>query len=475
MKEIKKAGQSIKLKWAAASILLVTGFGITTVSAKPIEESGLEPVYHIYNNGEYLGAVSDSASLKTAAAERIDHIQTSYEELDLQVDRGVKVIEEKVFASPISRVGEAFDRVAAALPIKAAAFRLAAGDETAVYVKDREAYNETIKQVKLAFASPEELAEWEERMETGKAPAEIGVGESRLTDLAIAEKISGASQQVDPSEVMTVDQAVSYLLKGERFHRAANGESAQMIAEKFDVTVEDLKEMNPKLNLAAFDSGTSIKIAEEGPKVTVYVQREEKTAKAIPNKTVTKKDKHVLVGEKKVKEKGAAGEKQLTYAIREENGKRTGRTLAAEAVAKEPVDRIVLEGTKPLPSVGTGKFAWPAEGGYISSGRGERWGRLHNGIDIARPDGLAIKSADHGVVKAAGAAGTFGNRVVVDHKNGYETIYAHLSSIDVKVGEKVPKGKKLGVMGSTGRSTGLHLHFEVSYKGVTKNPLNYIK
>lgn len=475
MKEKKKAGQSTKLKLAAASILLVTDFGINTVSAKPIEESGLEPIYHIYNNGEYLGAVSNNESLKAAAEEKIDHTQAAYEELNLQVDRRVNVIEEKVFASPISRDGEAFDRVAAALPIKAAAFRLAAGDETAVYVKDREAYNETIKQVKLAFVSPEELAEWEERMETGKAPAEIGVGESRLMDLAIAEKISGASQQIDPSEVMTVDQAVSYLLKGERLHQAANGESAQMIAEKFNVTVEDLKEMNPNLNLAAFDAGTSIKVAEEGPKVTVQVQREEKTAKAIANKTITKKDKNVLIGEKKVKEKGRAGERHVTYSIREENGQRTGRTVSEEAVAKDPVDRIVLEGTKPLPSVGTGKFAWPAEGGYISSGRGERWGRLHNGIDIARPDGLAIKSADHGVVKAAGAAGTFGNRVVVDHKNGYETIYAHLSSIDVKVGEKVPKGKKLGVMGSTGRSTGLHLHFEISYKGVTKNPLNYIK
>ncbi|GKW46142.1 hypothetical protein NCCP2050_18340 [Planococcus sp. NCCP-2050] len=307
MKEKKKAGQSTKLKLAAASILLVTGFGINTVSAKPIEESGLEPIYHIYNNGEYLGAVSNNESLKAAAEEKIDHTQSAYEELNLQVDRRVNVIEEKVFASPISNDHEALDRVAEALPIKAAAFSLSVDGEAAVYVKDREAYNETIKQVKLAFVSPEELAEWEERLETGKAPADIGVGETRLMDLAIAQKISGASQQVDPSAVMTVDQAVSYLLKGERFHRAASGESAQLIAEEFDMTVEDLKKMNPNLNLAAFEVGTSIKVAEEGPKVTVQVQREEKTAKAIANKTITKKDKNVLIGEKKVKKKGELG------------------------------------------------------------------------------------------------------------------------------------------------------------------------
>src|SRR5690606_36916241 len=123
-------------------------------------------------------------------------------------DRRVNVIEEKVFASPISNDHEALDRVAEALPIKAEAFSLSVDGEAAVYVKDREAYNETIKQVKLAFVSPEELAEWEERLETGKAPAAIGVGETRLMELAIAQKISGASQQVDPSAVMTVDQAV---------------------------------------------------------------------------------------------------------------------------------------------------------------------------------------------------------------------------------------------------------------------------
>lgn len=475
MKEMKKAGQMARLNLAAALILLVSGLGINTVSAKPIEESGLEPIYHIYNSGEYLGAISNRESLKAAAEEKIDHAQADYEELDLQIDQQVNVIEEKVFASPLANEEKTLDEVTAALPIKAAAFTLSVDGKAAVYLKDREAYNETIKQLKLAFVSPEELTDWEQRAETGAAPDEIGVGETRLVDLAIAQEISGVSQQADPAEVVAVDQAVAYLLKGERFYRAASGETAQVIAEKFNRKLEDLKKMNPDLDLVKLDAGTSIKVAEEGPQVTVKTEREKKTAKAIANKTIMKKDKNILIGAKKVKEKGKAGEKQLTYTIREENGQRTGRKLSAEEVAKEPVDRIVLEGTKPLPSVGTGKFAWPAEGGYISSGRGKRWGRLHNGIDIARPEGFAIKSADHGVVKAAGAAGTFGNRVIVDHKNGYETIYAHLSSIDVKAGDKVPKGTKLGVMGTTGRSTGIHLHFEVSYKGVSKNPLNYIK
>lgn len=136
---------------------------------------------------------------------------------------------------------------------------------------------------------------------------------------------------------------------------------------------------------------------------------------------------------------------------------------------------LVLKGAKALPSVGTGEFVWPAQGGYISSEKGPRWGREHKGIDIAQPDGFNILAADHGVVKAAGADGTFGNRVIIDHGNGYETIYAHLESIDVKVGDKALQGTKIGLMGTTGRSTGIHLHFEISKNGATQNPLNYIK
>lgn len=138
-------------------------------------------------------------------------------------------------------------------------------------------------------------------------------------------------------------------------------------------------------------------------------------------------------------------------------------------------NELVLKGAKAVPSVGTGKFIWPAQGGYISSKKGPRWGRQHKGIDIAQPDGFDILAADHGVVKAAGADGTFGNRVIINHGNGYETIYAHLKSIDVKAGDKVPQGTKIGVMGTTGRSTGIHLHFEVSNNGATKDPLNYVK
>ncbi|MBX0358260.1 M23 family metallopeptidase [Halobacillus sp. Nhm2S1] len=143
-------------------------------------------------------------------------------------------------------------------------------------------------------------------------------------------------------------------------------------------------------------------------------------------------------------------------------------------VVKEPVKKVILQGTKKIPSRGTGDFAWPAVGGEITSKQGERWGRYHKGIDIAGVSNKTIKAADNGKVIEAGYRNSFGNKVVIDHGNGYETIYAHLSSIDVKKGQIVKRGEKIGVMGTTGRSTGVHLHFEVHKDGSLENPLSHV-
>ena len=117
----------------------------------------------------------------------------------------------------------------------------------------------------------------------------------------------------------------------------------------------------------------------------------------------------------------------------------------------------------------------PTNGGYISSNMGSRWGSYHRGIDIARPSNFTIKAADNGTVTFVGWDGTYGNKIVINHNNGFQTVYAHLSSINVRVGQVVPAGSAIGVMGSTGNSTGVHLHFEVIRNGTNVNPLSYLR
>lgn len=119
----------------------------------------------------------------------------------------------------------------------------------------------------------------------------------------------------------------------------------------------------------------------------------------------------------------------------------------------------------------TGGFVWPASGRIT---QGYRW--YHKAIDIANKSGGSILAADSGVVVAASWDNSgYGNRVVVDHGNGYKTLYAHMSRFSVVVGQHVNQGDRLGDMGSTGRSTGTHLHFEIRAGGELQNPQNFLK
>jgi len=119
---------------------------------------------------------------------------------------------------------------------------------------------------------------------------------------------------------------------------------------------------------------------------------------------------------------------------------------------------------------GSGRFAWPAQG-YLS----QRFWSGHPAIDIANRTGTPILAADAGYVVMAGRdTWGYGNQVLIDHGNGYLTRYAHLHTILVKAGQTVTKNQKIGTMGSTGRSTGPHLHFEIIQGSVRRNPLGFL-
>ena len=141
-----------------------------------------------------------------------------------------------------------------------------------------------------------------------------------------------------------------------------------------------------------------------------------------------------------------------------------------------PVDQVILRGTKEKPSTEpTGDFIWPTKGGRLSSSYGSRWGRQHKGIDIAAPYGTSVVASDGGTVVYAGYNSSgYGNLIKIDHGNGYMTYYAHNSSLCVSVGDKVAKGQLIAKVGSTGRSTGNHCHFEIRKNGTPVNPYSYV-
>lgn len=129
--------------------------------------------------------------------------------------------------------------------------------------------------------------------------------------------------------------------------------------------------------------------------------------------------------------------------------------------------------SQPTGAASSAGFVWPLQG-VLTSSYGWRWGRMHEGIDIAVASGTPVVSAAAGTVIVAGWMGGYGNLVVVDHGNGIATAYAHNSGLTVGVGQSVAQGQLIAYAGSTGNSTGSHVHFEVRVNGSAVDPLGYL-
>jgi murein DD-endopeptidase MepM/ murein hydrolase activator NlpD len=149
--------------------------------------------------------------------------------------------------------------------------------------------------------------------------------------------------------------------------------------------------------------------------------------------------------------------------------------IDAQAKSESELTRIInARAAAPAGGAGTtarnaGGCIWPARG-RVSSEYGRRWGRLHAGIDIAAPTGTAIWAAKAGSVIFSGQQSGYGNVIIIDHGGGFTTLYGHQSRRIAQVGQHVSQGQLIGKVGSTGHSTGSHLHFETRYSGTPRNP-----
>jgi murein DD-endopeptidase MepM/ murein hydrolase activator NlpD len=138
------------------------------------------------------------------------------------------------------------------------------------------------------------------------------------------------------------------------------------------------------------------------------------------------------------------------------------RSAQSTAVVPAPTGRASAAG-----------FVWPVHG-VLTSGFGWRWGRMHEGIDLAVPSGTPVVASASGTVIVAGWMGGYGNLVVIDHGNGIATAYGHNTTVTVSYGQSVAQGQLIAYSGNTGHSTGPHVHFEVRVNGAPVDPLGYL-
>ena len=242
----------------------------------------------------------------------------------------------------------------------------------------------------------------------------------------------------------------------------------------------DLKNGDEKPNILTVEEAAD----EIASKQELTVKTTELSAEEQPVgfETITRKTEKLYKGQTKVKQEGRKGRKEVIKEVTKENGQTVEEQVLEETLLEEPEPEITLKGTKERPKpaelasakVGTGKMTAPVSQLNVTSSFGPRWGRTHLGVDLAMPQGSSICAADGGTVIFTGYCGSYGNLVKLDHGNGIITYYAHCSQILAEQGSRVKKGDPIAKVGSTGNSTGPHLHFEVRVNGENVDPMGYL-
>ena len=292
----------------------------------------------------------------------------------------------------------------------------------------------------------------------GQAPAADGAAEAALAGAtaqgaagagASHERVATAAQQEGPAEAAAAVQERPLIVT----HVVKRGEALWDIARLYGIDVDTIVAVNDLVDINRLQVGQELTILTiRGALHTV--QRGESLwdiarAYGVSMDEITSVNRltdpsRLQVGQRLV----IPGAQAQAVAARREAGFANGQLLR--------------------------NFDWPVQG-RISSRFGMRWGRMHQGLDIAVPTGTPVRAAAAGTVTYAGTVGGYGKLVIIDHGNRVETRYAHNSRIVVRVGQRVKRGEIVAYSGNTGNSTGPHLHFEIRLRGTAVDPEKYLK
>ena len=309
--------------------------------------------------------------------------------------------------------------------------------------------------------------------------------------LSFAEEIEFRQGLYGEKLIMSASELKKALEGGERriaVYKVTDGDTLQSVALRYGMTEEELISLNGlSEDSPELEKDTEIKVYEQDILLTVKEVRAEVFAEETDFEVIEIKTNAHYSGTERVLSEGKKGRDQVTSLVTTQGGKKVSSKEVSRLNVTKPVPQRVQIGTKPLDeaysnSMG-GIFLWPIIGAYgINSDYGYRWGKLHAGLDLGMGNapgtslGKSIIAVAQGTVIVAGTHSSYGYYVIIDHGGGLQTLYAHClaNSLMVVPGQIVAAGEPIARVGSTGYSTGPHLHFEVRVNGNRVNPRPYL-
>ncbi len=415
--------------------------------------------YEYSYNGRPLGIVKEQRDV-------LEILELASEELSQEYGSNIVIDpEEDITFRPVVSYGKEVDteddvlrRLTYMGEINAQASAITVDGKTMVIVENETIAEQVLQDIKDLFLADSDSTEYEY----------IGFVEDVKIE-PCSTKLTNISNRTTAVEKLRNggQQATEYIVQ--------SGDSIYGICDKLGLSLSELSAMNPGLSeTSMIHVGDAITIQKEVPLLTLKTIEVSTFAESIPFETVYEDSNYYYQGESVTSREGVDGKASVTARLTKYNGETVEKEELSRETIIEPVNKIILKGTKAVPpKKGTGTFIWPVQG-RVSYGFGYRWGRMHDGIDIPSSTGVGIKAADGGTVTFAGWSGGYGYAIRINHGGNITTLYAHCSKLYVSVGDQVFQGQTIAAVGSTGNSTGPHCHFEVTVNGRLVDPMNYL-
>ncbi|WFD10252.1 LysM peptidoglycan-binding domain-containing M23 family metallopeptidase [Tepidibacter hydrothermalis] len=446
---MKKLNNILKKKYLLHYIALC----ITIMTCSVIYFATLS--YEVSIDGKNVGIVESKKDVYELIEKKKSYIKKEFKK-DVKIDQEIVFTKCRVGKDKITSKEQFNENLNEVIDLTIRAFAINIQGKDIVYVKDKKSAEKVLKTIK------------DEHKE----------GIEGIKDISFIEKVKLVEKDIKISKLKSEASAYDYLLTGTddiQKYIVKDGDNLWNISRKYNLSMDDIEKANPGIDIEKLDIDQEINITVPKSYLNIKVTSVASYDEKIPYDTVYEETASLYKGDKKVKIEGKEGSKKVVAEVTRINGQVDSKNILKEEIVEDAEDKIVLKGTKKKPTyIASGAFSNPTRG-RMSSPFGRRWGKTHTGIDIAAPKGTPIKASDGGTVIFSGTQNGYGKLIIIDHKNGYKTYYGHCSSLVAKKGQKVAKGDVVAKVGSTGRSTGNHLHFEVRKNNVPLNPTKYVR
>ncbi|MBR3330431.1 MAG: peptidoglycan DD-metalloendopeptidase family protein [Mogibacterium sp.] len=438
--------------------VLITGMLITAI----LIVFDMFTVYEYAYNGKVLGYVNSQEEVTDVldvAGRQLTY--NSSTEADVKF-----VANQNVTFNPVDGRGKSTDdsdtvvnKLIYMTDIETEAFAVYDGDKVVAIVKDQNDADKLLLQTKDDLSTPDrgmELVSAEFTNDLSVKPVNVLLGS--------VQSNAAAQEQMTNGGLMNT------------YHIVEDGETVQSLAAEFGVEDFEIYDENNKEQVTEVETGDRVCIRNTVSPVSVKMVEKGKLKEIIEYKTIKKETDEYYKGDSYLQQEGQDGVQIFQGVITKVGGEVTDRKETAKPeIIKKKKDKIILVGTAERPkTAATGTFIVPLDHYVITSEWGGRWGRMHEGMDLAAPTGTPIHASDGGKIIKANYWSGHGLCVEVDHGNGVVTRYSHCSAVFVSIGDLVYQGQHIANVGNTGHSFGSHCHFEVRVNDVSQNPRNYI-